>query len=343
MDTRALRFHGPGDLRMEETQVRVPRTGDVVIAVEACGVCGSDLHFLDGSARPGQVPVTLGHEIVGRVAASRHPDWAVADEIVVSLGAPCGRCGRCREGRPNLCDHLSIVGVDEDGGFADLVTVPGDALVARPSGLSAAEAATAVDAGATAYHAVVRRAGVTAGDAVVIIGAGGLGGYAVQIAKAQGAAPIIVADHDPAALERARTLGADEVVVAGPGASTGREVRLITDGGADAAIEFVGSAAAVDAAVKSLRPGGRAVAVGVGCDPLLTMPPVLWAVHEYELVGSFASLPGDAAAILARLADGRLIAPPLRPVALDDAASAILRLVGGPARTGAGARLVVGP
>ena len=341
MRIRALRFHGPGDLRAEDIDLPPVSPGEVVVAVEACGVCGSDLHFLDGTARTGHVPITLGHEIAGRVARSEDPLWAIGEAVVVAAGLVCGSCLACRADREMICERLAMTGIDFDGGLADQVIVPGSALLARPSQLSAEIAATAVDAGATAYHAITCRAQVKSGDAVLIIGAGGLGSYAIQIARAKGAAPVIVADRDPGALERARSLRADETILVESEVSIGRAVKLLTGGGVEAAIELVGRASTLDAAVKSLLPGGVAVAVGVGPEPLTTLPPVLWARHEYALLGSFGSHRRDVEQVLAWLADGSLQAPERETTPLAGAEVVIKALASG-ARSSAG-RLIVTP
>jgi len=340
MTVRSLRFHGPGDLRSEQVDLRPSEPGDVVVSVEACGVCGSDLHFLDGSARTGHVPITLGHEIAGRVAVSGDPSWIVGDEVVVLAAVTCGSCVACHNDREMICERLAMTGIDFDGGLAEKVVVPGTALLARPAGVAAEVAATAVDAGATAYHAVTCRARVQTGNAVLIIGAGGLGSYGIQIARARGAAPVIVADSDPAALERARHLHADETIWVKPGVSIGRSVKLLTGGGVDTAIEFVGRAATLDAAVKSIRPGGTAVAVGVGVEPLTTVPPVLWARHEYALIGSFGSHRRDVEQVLEWLADGTLQAPALEQLPLNGAEPVITALANG-SRPSAGRLMVV--
>ena len=339
---RALRFHGPGRLALEEVAEPAAGNGEAIVAVTACGVCGSDLHFLDGTARTGYVPITLGHEVAGTI---RHPGvsgLAAGTAVVVVVGTHCGSCRRCAEGRFNLCERMAVIGIDRDGGLADAVTVPGSALVPIPASLDPRDAATAVDAGATAYHAVTRTARLVAGETALVIGVGGLGGYAVQIARNQGAAMVVAADVDAAALERAAALGADETVLIEPEVSVGRQVKLLTDGGVDVAFEFVGKAATVDAAIKSLRPGGRAIAVGVGVEPLVTLPPVLWSNSEYQLRGSYGSLPGDTEAILAALAAGSLLAPPSRTVPLQEAAAVILDLSHG-RRPSGGSRLMVTP
>jgi D-arabinose 1-dehydrogenase-like Zn-dependent alcohol dehydrogenase len=328
---RALRFHGIGDLRLEETDDPAPAAGETVVAVEACGVCGSDLHFLDGSARTAYVPITLGHEVAGRVEES--DDLRPGTPVLVAVGVSCGACAMCTAGRINLCEQGRVVGIDFDGGLADRIVVPSSMLIERPDTVDAVAAATAVDAGATAYHAVVRRGQVGVGDAVLVIGAGGLGSYGLQIARNAGAAPVIVADTDPIALERAEALGADETVLVEEGTSIGRTAKLLTDGGVDVALEFVGRASTVDAAVKALRPGGTAVAVGVGTEPVTTLPPVLWSNNEYTLTGSYGSLAGDAERVLAALAEGTLTAPPTELVPLVDAAPVIVATAAGRRRT----------
>ena len=329
MTVLSLRFHGPGDLRSERVDLRSMGPGEVVVAVEACGVCGSDLHFLDGSARTRHVPITLGHEIAGRIVESADPSWNVGADVVVAAGVTCGSCLACLADREMICERLEMTGIDFDGGLAERVVVPGKAVLARPQAVPAEVAATAVDAGATAFHAVVCRAQVEPGEAVLIIGAGGLGSFGIQIARAGGAAPVIVADSDPAALERAQGRRADETILVEAGTSIGRAAKLLTSGGVDAAIEFVGRAATLDAAVKSLRPGGRAIAVGVGMEPLTTLPPVLWARNEYALLGSFGSHRRDVEQVLEWLADGTLQAPDLERIPLEGAEDIIMALAGG--------------
>ncbi|MFQ5967075.1 MAG: zinc-binding dehydrogenase [Acidimicrobiia bacterium] len=329
MEARALRFHGVGDLRDEYVELNPLDAGEVLIGVEACGVCGSDYHFLDGSARTGQLPVTLGHEIAGVVISSRDRFWEPGDEVVVAAGVTCGECRMCSDDREDLCERLLMTGIDFDGGLASHVIVPSTALMARPSNLIPEVAATAVDAGATAYHAAVCKAGVRDGDSVLVIGAGGLGSFAIQIAKSKGAAPVIAADRDEAALDRAERLGADEVILVEAGTSVGRTAKLMTNGGVDVALEFVGRAATVDAAVKSLRPGSAAIVAGIGREPLVTLPPVLWATNEYALVGSFGSHRRDAEKVLALLADGSLETPSIETVPADSALDRILAAASG--------------
>ena len=326
---RALRLHKPGDIRLDEVAPPQSDASTAIIEVEACGVCGSDVHFIDGSARTGHVPITLGHEVAGRIVTAPNADFAPGAEVVAEVGRFCQACPRCLVGRPNLCERARVLGIHVDGGFADLVAVPVESIVARPPGVAVGAAATAVDAGATALHAIRRRARVQAGESVLVIGAGGLGTYGIQFARQSGAGAVIVADTDPRALERADDLGVDETVLVEPGVSVGRRVKMLSDGGVDAAIEFVGSASTVDAAVKSIRPGGRAVVVGVGIEPVVSLPVVLWSNNEYSLLGSYGSLPGDTELVLGALADGSIIAPATMDVALADASELLVELAAG--------------
>jgi alcohol dehydrogenase, propanol-preferring len=328
---RAIQLHGTGDLRLNSVPPP-PAADSAVIEVDACGLCGSDLHFIDGSALTAHLPITLGHEATGTVVYSPDSALAVGTPVVAEIGGFCHTCVRCREGRPNLCQRVCVLGIDVDGGFADQIAVPVESLVVRPDGVPPAAAATASDAGATALHAIERRARVAPDDSVLIIGAGGLGTYGLQWARIAGAGLVIVADTDPEALTRAKSLGADELILVEPGVSVGRQVKLLSDGGVDAAIEFVGAAATADAAIKSIRPGGRAVIVGVGSEPLASLPIVLWSNHEYNLLGSYGSYPGDTARVLRALEAGTVTPPATHLVPLADATELIMSLVNGARR-----------
>lgn len=340
MRSQAVRFHGPGDLRRESVELDDPRDGEVLVRVMACGVCGSDLHFVGGSAHPRRVPITLGHEVAGSVVTSRSPTVVPGQEVISKAGIVCGRCRACTNDRPMLCERLRLLGIDFDGGLAEFMLVPAGALITKPPNLSWSVAATAPDAGATACHAASCRGKIQPGSTVAVIGVGGLGGYAAQIAKLLGAAPVIAIDTNPLAVEAAQAAGADEGIVAEEGVSVGRQVKLLTDGGADVALEFVGKPETVDTAVKSIRPGGRAVVAGVGPEPLRTLPPVLWSNHEYELVGSFGSHEYDLTQVLAWLSSGKLHAPRLQEVSLEDAIPAMLAAAAGSEPHG---RLIVTP
>lgn len=195
--------------------------------------------------------------------------------------------------------------MDEDGGFAQYVKTPAASLVPLPEGVSFEVAAILSDAVATPYHALVARAALRQGESVAIFGCGGLGAHAVQLARALGAGAVIAVDVRPGALERARTLGADSVVN-GTQEDPSKAIRRITGDGVDLALECVGRAGTIAQAAKSLRPGGRAVVVGMGSEPINLPPPALFAWREHALLGSFGSTRADLDAVVDLVRSGRL-------------------------------------
>lgn len=213
-------------LQKAESPVAAPAADDVVVEVAGCGICHTDLGFLSGDVQTrGALPLVLGHEIAGTVVATGPAAtvWA-GRQVVVAAVIPCGECELCTRGRGNACRHQIMPGNDRDGGFASHVTVPaaGLAEVAElPAGYEIADFAVVADAVTTPLQAI-RRAGVGAGDLAVVVGTGGVGTYAVQIAAASGAV-VIAIDVDPARLGPLESHGASAVVHAS--GLSAREVR----------------------------------------------------------------------------------------------------------------------
>ncbi|RMH23303.1 MAG: 6-hydroxycyclohex-1-ene-1-carbonyl-CoA dehydrogenase [Acidobacteria bacterium] len=192
-----------------------PGPGEVLVAVEACGLCHTDLAFADGSVRPRHpLPLVLGHEIAGRVVAAGEACRHLAGRpVLVPAVLPCGDCPFCAAGRGNACPGQRMPGNDIHGGFASHVLVPGGPLIPldqAPPGVRLDALAVVADAVATAYQAV-RRSGLAAGDAAWVIGAGGVGGFLIQIAAALGAR-VVACDVAPERLAAAGRLGAEETV-----------------------------------------------------------------------------------------------------------------------------------
>ena len=294
---RAARFHGREiGIRIEEVTYPVPGPGEVVVRLAACGICGSDVHFLEGMPVPGGLPITLGHEPAGVVetVGSGVRNWRPGDRVAVHLGVGCGTCRVCVSGHPNCCPQLVAPGLHIDGAFAEAVRVPAGALVRVPDGVSLAAAAVSTDCVATPYHALKCRAGLRAGERVAVIGCGGLGGQAVRLARVLGAAQVVAVDVSPVALERAARAGATDTIAVPPGDDGVAAVRDVTGGGADVVIECVGTPATVAAGVRALLPGGRLVAVGVGMlPPGIDLPQAIFALQELAVLGSFGSHPHD--------------------------------------------------
>jgi alcohol dehydrogenase, propanol-preferring len=309
---RATRLHRtrtegvPELVAVDEVPRPDPGPVEVLVEVRACGVCASDLHVVQGHTPHGPVlPQILGHEPAGVVAAvgSEVTDWRPGDRVALLMSRICGVCAYCTIGRENLCVHLSVPGIDADGAMATYALADPAFLVPVPSSVPFEQAAITTDAVATPYHAL-KRAGVAEGATVAVYGLGGLGMHAVLLAKLAGA-EVIGVDLDPVNLQRALDWGADAVVDAGDG-TPARAIRELTGGGADRAMEFVGSAATVDQAVKSLAPGGRAVLVGLTPERLALLPIARFVAQETEVVGSFGSTRQDLGELFDLLDDGRL-------------------------------------
>jgi 2-desacetyl-2-hydroxyethyl bacteriochlorophyllide A dehydrogenase len=230
-----------------------PAPGDLVVRVEACGICGTDLHILEGSSYRPTLPFVLGHEPVGRVVGAAEPagrEW-LGRRVTLSLFEGCGRCRWCLAGDERLCPELrSVRGVvNAAGGFADLMTIPARQAVEVPDALSNVEAATLVDAGATAMNAADVIAAIGAG-AVLVVGGGPVGLLLGEILRSRGAAAVVVEPRD----ERRALL-----------ASLGhRVVPTIEalDSPVPVVVDCAGMPAAVAPALELLEPRGTLVLVG---------------------------------------------------------------------------------
>ena len=280
---------------------------DVLIEVDACGVCHSDLHIAEGDwpqlIKIIKLPLTLGHEVVGRVvrAGGEVTNLREGDRAGVAwIHSSCGHCEMCNEGNENLCPSQTITGCTEQGGFAQFIKARASHALKVPDALTSAEAAPLFCAGVTVYRAI-KNASVSAGQRVAVFGIGGLGHLAVQIAKALGA-EVIAVDVSDDKLELARSLGASRTINAASG-KTVREMRSI--GGAHAAVVTSGSKAAYDQAFGSLRPAGTLVVVGMPPEPL-TFPAISMVSGEVRIVASAVGTRKDLAEVLDLAASGRL-------------------------------------
>lgn len=199
---KALQLVAPGALELRDVPRPVPAAGEVLVRVAGCGVCHTDIGFWkDGVGTRKPLPVTLGHEISGTVVeADAEFRQLVGREVIVPAVIPCGTCDLCRGGRGNVCRAQVMPGNDGDGGFAEFVAVPGRGLcpVPRRGPYALADLSVVADAVTTPYQAVVR-SGLAKGDLAIVVGAGGVGGYAVQVAAAFGA-HVAAVDVDDARL-----------------------------------------------------------------------------------------------------------------------------------------------
>jgi len=307
---QAVRFHGPGGgIRVEEVPYPSAGPGEVVMKVAACGLCGSDVHFLEGMPAPGPVPIVLGHEPSGTIESVGEGvhGWSVGDRVAVTLGNGCGVCPTCRSGAVNACPFMKVPGLHIDGAYSEAMAVPADSLVRIPDGVSFEAAALATDCVASPYHALKCRATLMKGERVVVVGVGGLGTQAVALAKILGAARIVAVDRSPAALDRAVRAGADVGVAVVDGRDPVPEITDAAGGGVEVAIECVGAPETVTIGLRSLAPGGRLAVVGVGMmPPPIELPQALFALWELSVIGSFGSHRDDLEEVLALEADDLL-------------------------------------
>lgn len=270
---RALRMVGfDREPELMEIPDPTPGPGEVVIKVGGAGACHSDLHILyelDASS-VWQLPMTLGHESAGWVHAmgSGVEGLHEGDPVAVYGAWGCGLCQRCAVGMENYCERPSVIGgggLGLNGGMADYLLVPHQRhLVTLPEGLDPVVAAPLTDAGLTPYHAIRRSWPKLTPDATcVLIGVGGLGHVAVQIARATTAAQVIAVDLKPEALELARKVGAHHAVLSND--TAGAAIRELTGGrGADVVIDFVGATPTLDLARSVARNMGDVTLVGIG-------------------------------------------------------------------------------
>lgn len=286
---RAMQVTRPGVLELVERRTPAPAAGEVLIEVEACGICGADAADIEGADPSLQPPRVPGHEVVGRIAAlgAGTPSmWKPGQRVGVGrLGGHCNECVQCRRGEFQLCRNQPFVGATCDGGYAEAMLARSTGLVSIPDELAAEEAAPILCAGMATFNAL-KKCGAQAGDTVAILGIGGLGHMALQYARRMGFRVVAIGRGADIAGD-ALALGAHLYV------DTRQEdaaARLRTLGGAQAVVTTIGDAGAVSALVGGLAPQGRLVLLGAGKDPLPVSAGQL-VVGERSLLGSITGSP----------------------------------------------------
>ncbi|HEY6060465.1 MAG TPA: zinc-binding dehydrogenase [Gemmatimonadales bacterium] len=310
---KAAVFHGSGKpLTIEEMPAPEPREGEVVLRVAACGLCHTDLHYLDhGVATFKAPPIILGHEAAGTVArlGPGVTGFKDGEHVLAPSVWACGRCRFCRAGRENLCTDLVMPGNHTHGAFAEFLAVPAKELVRLPPDLPLERACVIADAVSTPYHAVKQRGRVRTGDTVAVVGCGGVGLNVVQCAAAAGAT-VIAVDLNDARLDLARQLGASHAMNPSKLDRVDKEVRKLTDGGVDVAFEVVGNPKTIDLAFNLIRKGGRLVVIGFSHDPApINVAKLMF--YELELVGSLGCGAGLYPEIVAQVTAGRIRLEPI--------------------------------
>jgi propanol-preferring alcohol dehydrogenase len=298
-------FDGPFIPRDVATPAIAPH--EALVRVRNVGVCGTDVKIRAGRMGLGVIPLIMGHEIAGEVAevGADVRGFVPGDRVVVNFYVTCGRCQFCRVGRDTLCPEVRQHGFSIDGGFAEYVKTPGVNLCKVPDHVPLEAACILGDAVATSYHAITRRANVKPGTTVALIGVGGVGLHALQMARLAGAR-VIAVDVNEARLDVARSLGADAVVDArsGPFHET---VRRLTGGqGADVVLEFVANQQTLPSSYQSVKRAGRLVFVGYTPGLPLPVLPHELVRNELEIVGSRANTKQELQETMDLVAGGRI-------------------------------------
>ncbi|WBO62260.1 alcohol dehydrogenase [Streptomyces camelliae] len=320
-----------GSFELAEREVPEPGPGQVRIAVEACGICHSDAMFVH-AAMPGiTFPEVPGHEIAGHVetlgAGAQDAGWQVGDRVAVGwFGGSCGHCKPCRKGDFILCASLKVPGWAYDGGFAEKVIAPVDALARIPDALAASDAGPMACAGVTTFNGL-RRSSARPGDLVAVLGLGGLGHLGVQYAAAMGFETVAIARGAEKA-DFAKRLGAHHYIDST--ADTPVAEALQSLGGANVVLATAGNSAAITATVDGLAPRGELVVIGADPDPMGISP--LQLIMGARVVRGHPS--GTAQDVQDTMEFSALhgIRPMTETVPLDDVGGAFQKMLSGGAR-----------
>jgi L-iditol 2-dehydrogenase len=283
---KAIRFEAVHKLFVREIELPGPGPEELLVRVEASGICGTDRHLFHGEF-PCRPPVTLGHEFSGIIEGlgSGVSGFSLGERITGDPNIACGRCERCHEGRVNLCRNLQAIGIHRDGGMAEYVIVPEKQAFLLPANLNPLHGAFCEPLACCIHGIDV--AAVKAGGSVVVLGGGVIGMLTVQLARIAGAKTVILATRQKTKRELAIQLGATAVL---DPSTADFEAELIrqTSGGADVVMECAGVIETVEQAPRLARPGGKVVIVGVVSQGLtVTYGPFDLLFREVSILTSF--------------------------------------------------------
>ena len=296
-------------LRLEKLPVPEPGPDDVLVRVQAAGICHSDAHYRAGLSKASPLPMTLGHEIAGvaEEIGTNVKHIAKRARVCVHYMATCGQCAFCFAGHEQFCVTGRMIGKQWDGGYAQFTRVPGRSLFALPDEIPFVQGAIMMCSSATSLHAL-RKARLQAGESVAIFGFGGLGYSAAQLAKALGAGDVFVVDINKGKLRLAAGLGAIPID-AGQG-DAAEQIREATRGrGADVALELIGKTETMDAAVRCLGRFGRAALAGLTRQSFAVAPYENVINKEAEIIGVSDHLASEIPLLLELGRTGKLRIP----------------------------------
>lgn len=341
---KALRLVQVGQ-PIELHDIPLPQMGedDVLVRVQAAGICHSDAHYRAGISPVDPLPMTLGHEVAGIVEAIgrkvRHP--RLGERVCLHYMATCGMCVWCVNGHEQFCETGAMIGKSRDGGYAEFIVMPAHSVFLLPDEVPFEHGAIMMCSAATSLHAL-HKARMQAGESVAIFGAGGLGMSAIQLAKALGAREIFAVDIQPNKLDLARSLGA--VPIDARAGDPVQRIRNQTGGrGVDVALELIGLPLTMQQSVRSLARQGRAALAGITGENFAIAPYRELISREAEIIGVSDHLAAEIPTLLEFARSGKLNLSKIvtRTVALD--AKAINAVLDRLERFGEDVRVVIVP
>jgi len=321
-------------LRITDVPEPQPADDEVLVRVRATGLCGTDLKLRSGAFRAtSPLPIVPGHEVAGELVQDAG-DLRAGQRVACYIYDTCGRCRWCRDGRQTLCPHRIRIGLERDGGLAELVAVPVSTLLPFGDELPFELGAVAMDAVASPWGALHGRAHIRPGDRVLVVGSGGLGINGVQIARAAGCAVAVV---DPVASHRELAVEAGAELAVAP--EEAARVAEWSGDGVDVALETSGARAGFDTAAAAVRPGGRVVCCGYYPGLEYGLDSLRLVIKELDILGSVCAPMPLARDALRAVETGDVRPPIMDVVGLEDVNAALDRLAAG----GVLGRMVVTP
>ena len=300
---KAMLLQAPSDLVQTTVDDLTVGAGEVLVEVTHSGVCGTDLKIFRGDI-PVQYPRVMGHEMIGKVVtAPTATGLAIGSRVVINPVLSCGQCFYCQAGQENLCPSGFLLGRDKNGGFADHICVPAEAVFPLPSQISN-DCAPLIQVMTTCHHAQ-NLSSINPGETVVVVGLGVSGLLHVQLAKARGASRVIGITGSPVRRSMAEKFGADDTF--SPDEDVTQEILNLTGGrGADLVIDCVGSMNTLRQAIELARPGGRLLLFGIYTDEIATLPFYQLYFKELILTNARAAKTEDFPACIQLVVDGTI-------------------------------------
>jgi len=312
---KAAIFHGPNQLlKIEEVDIPKIEPHEILVKIAACGVCNTDLHYIDhGVPTFKKPPMILGHEPSGIVeeVGEGVKNFKPGDRVLIPPVFSCGYCDNCRLGRENICFNMLMLGNHIDGAYAEYTKAPAKDCQHLPDDMPLAESSIIADAISTPYHAVKNRAQVKPGDMVVVFGCGGVGINVVQTAVAAGGS-VIAVDIIDKKLEVAKKLGAKHTInpTGKEDKALLKEIRSLTGGGADIAIEAIGNPKTIELGPATVKAGGVHCQVGYTHHNVNVNAGRLM-FREIEIKGSLGCRPVDYPKIIEMVRTGKIQLDPV--------------------------------